>query len=158
MVGFFIKLPLYGLHTWLPKAHVEAPSVGSALLAGLLLKLGGFGILRFVSLCVEHTSILKIVVTVSFIGLLMVGVLCYRLMDLKVLIAYSSVVHMRLIGGVCLIPREFSYLGVVLVMVGHGFISAGLFLKLDLYYSAVGSRKLLLTSGFFLNMGLGAFV
>jgi len=97
MVGFLIKLPIYGFHLWLPKAHVEAPVAGSMLLAALLLKLGGYGLIRIMGILQGRVE--RYIVPFCFIGSLVTRVICFRQADLKALIAYSSVGHMRLVAG-----------------------------------------------------------
>lgn len=101
LLVFVVKLPLFGFHLWLPKAHVEAPVAGSIILAGVLLKLGGYGLYRFLSIISTYGNFSFIFFSyffyVSLFGSLLVSFFCLRQIDLKTLIAYSSVVHMRVI-------------------------------------------------------------
>nr|YP_009922590.1 NADH dehydrogenase subunit 4 [Graffilla buccinicola]QNA49625.1 NADH dehydrogenase subunit 4 [Graffilla buccinicola] len=141
MLAFLVKLPLYGVHLWLPKAHVEAPTLVSVILAAVLLKTGVYGIFRFYEFGVPTPMV--------FWGWVMWGLVCgswvcFRSVDYKVLVAYSSVVHMGLflcvgVGGVL---GEVGVLGAVLISLGHGFASAGLFFFVEKYYQVVGFRGL----------------
>ena len=97
ILGFLVKLPVYGFHLWLPKAHVEAPVAGSMLLAALLLKLGGYGLIRISRVLECQHSVFF--VGFCFWGSLVTRIICLRQSDLKALIAYSSVGHMRLVAG-----------------------------------------------------------
>lgn len=93
--AFLVKLPMFLVHLWLPRAHVEAPVAGSMILAGVLLKLGGYGILRLSSVSFLLIKFLgQIFIVISLLGMVVVGLMCIRLNDLKILVAYSSVAHM----------------------------------------------------------------
>ena len=101
IIAFLVKMPVYGFHLWLPKAHVEAPVAGSMILAAILLKLGGYGLLRVVNLF--STTTLAFTSTILVIlcswGALVTRIICTRQTDLKALIAYSSVGHMRIVAA-----------------------------------------------------------
>jgi NADH-ubiquinone oxidoreductase chain 4 len=99
--AFLVRIPMFLVHLWLPRAHVEAPISGSIILAGVLLKLGGYGLLRVFSILMDFFKWSFIWISVSLIGGLVVSLICIRQTDLKPLIAYSSVAHMGIvIGGI----------------------------------------------------------
>nr|BCD55501.1 NADH dehydrogenase subunit 4 [Scolopax mira] len=148
LMAFMVKAPLYGLHLWLPKAHVEAPIAGSMLLAALLLKLGGYGIMRLTMFMGPLLNNLHYpFLTLALWGALMTSSICLRQADLKSLIAYSSVSHMGLVIAACMIQTHWSFSGAMILMISHGLTSSMLFCLANTNYERTHSRILLLTRG-----------
>nr|YP_010000517.1 NADH dehydrogenase subunit 4 [Erpornis zantholeuca]QOD96403.1 NADH dehydrogenase subunit 4 [Erpornis zantholeuca] len=148
LLAFMVKAPLYGLHLWLPKAHVEAPIAGSMLLAALLLKLGGYGIMRVTVLVSPSLNNLHYpFITLALWGALMTSAICLRQIDLKALIAYSSVSHMGLVVAATMIQTQWAFSGAMILMISHGLTSSMLFCLANTNYERTHSRILLLTRG-----------
>nr|YP_002364477.1 NADH dehydrogenase subunit 4 [Todiramphus sanctus vagans]ABY82551.1 NADH dehydrogenase subunit 4 [Todiramphus sanctus vagans] len=148
LTAFMVKAPLYGLHLWLPKAHVEAPIAGSMLLAALLLKLGGYGIMRITILTPPPSDYLYYpFITMALWGALMTSSICLRQTDLKSLIAYSSVSHMGLVIAATMIQTHWAFAGAMILMISHGLTSSMLFCLANTNYERMHSRILMLTRG-----------
>nr|YP_010516620.1 NADH dehydrogenase subunit 4 [Spinibdella lignicola]UXN44121.1 NADH dehydrogenase subunit 4 [Spinibdella lignicola] len=154
---FFVKLPIFYVHLWLPKAHVEAPLIGSMILAGLLLKLGGYGMYRYYNIfCVNYMySYLFIVFYMWYIFI--IGIECLRQIDLKILIAYSSVVHMGLVVLTLTVYNSFSLKGSLMVMFSHGFCSSMMFFFANVGYDRFMSRSIVMNSGMMMLGGIFAY-
>nr|URX53689.1 NADH dehydrogenase subunit 4 [Bifiditermes nr. madagascariensis] len=145
--AFLVKMPMFLVHLWLPKAHVEAPVSGSMILAGVLLKLGGYGLLRVMPLLVNFFSFGFIWISVSLVGGVLVSLICMRQTDLKSLIAYSSVAHMGIVIGGIMTMNYWGYCGSFTLMIAHGLCSSGLFCLANISYERLGSRSLLVGRG-----------
>nr|YP_010181531.1 NADH dehydrogenase subunit 4 [Eurycantha calcarata]QVD43192.1 NADH dehydrogenase subunit 4 [Eurycantha calcarata] len=146
--SFLVKMPMFMVHLWLPKAHVEAPVSGSMILAGVLLKLGGYGLFRVFSMLVFSGFIYNYIwVSISLLGGLYISMVCIRQSDLKSLIAYSSVVHMGLVLSGIMTFNFWGMIGAYFLMLAHGLCSSGLFCLSNIAYDRLGSRSLLIIKG-----------
>nr|YP_001491418.1 NADH dehydrogenase subunit 4 [Diodon holocanthus]BAF51942.1 NADH dehydrogenase subunit 4 [Diodon holocanthus] len=148
VIAFLVKMPLYGVHLWLPKAHVEAPIAGSMILAAVLLKLGGYGMMRILTILDPLTKELSYpFIILALWGIIMTGSICLRQTDLKSLIAYSSVSHMGLVVGGILIQTPWGFTGALILMIAHGLTSSALFCLANTNYERTHSRTMILARG-----------
>nr|WNH20980.1 NADH dehydrogenase subunit 4 [Gymnothorax zonipectis] len=148
LIAFLVKMPLYGVHLWLPKAHVEAPIAGSMVLAAVLLKLGGYGMMRVMTILTPLTKELAYpFIVLALWGIIMTGSICMRQTDLKSMIAYSSVSHMGLVAAGIMIQTPWGFTGAIILMIAHGLVSSALFCMANTNYERTHSRTLLLARG-----------
>nr|YP_009344762.1 NADH dehydrogenase subunit 4 [Retroculus lapidifer]ALR68999.1 NADH dehydrogenase subunit 4 [Retroculus lapidifer] len=148
LLAFLVKMPLYGAHLWLPKAHVEAPIAGSMVLAAVLLKLGGYGMLRMMPVLEPLTKELSYpFIVLALWGVIMTGSICLRQTDLKSLIAYSSVSHMGLVAAGILVQTPWGLTGALILMIAHGLTSSALFCLANTNYERTHSRTMILARG-----------
>lgn len=148
-VALAVKVPMFPMHIWLPEAHVEAPTPGSVLLAGILLKMGGYGYIKFLfSVFPDVCRDLKMyVVVLALLGIIYPTVTTIRQVDLKKIVAYSSVSHMNYVVVGIAIGTLSSLEGAVLTMIGHGFVSSALFICVGALYERHGTRVISYYSG-----------
>nr|WOW98952.1 NADH dehydrogenase subunit 4 [Borysthenes sp. 1 WQW-2023a] len=146
--GFLVSFPMFFFHLWLPSAHVEAPVSGSMILAGVMLSLGGFGLIRFMGFIeLFLVNFGFVFVVLSLMGSFYISMFCLVQGDLKVLVAYSSVSHMGLVICGLLILSSWGSLGSFMLMISHGLVSSGLFYYVGCLYDRFGTRSVFILSG-----------
>lgn len=153
LVGFIVKLPITGVHIWLPKAHVEAPVVGSIFLAAILLKLGGWGVVLFEQF-LDYRKVSSLMASLSFIGLIWISLICVQRVDSKVLIAFSSVSHISLVLVAAARGTLLSLQCGLRVLISHGFSSSVGFLIVFLFYLRQNRRRLVIIKTLLSSSGL----
>ena len=158
--SFAVKIPMWPFHTWLPDAHVEAPTAGSVILAGVLLKMGGYGFIRFsLGMLPEATEFfIPLIMTLSIVAIVYTSLVALAQTDIKKLIAYSSVAHMGIVTiGIFLVNQQ-GLEGAMMQMISHGLVSAALFLCVGVIYDRMHTREIEFYGGLVQRMPLYATV
>jgi NADH-quinone oxidoreductase subunit M len=143
-MAFSVKVPMFPVHTWLPDAHVEAPTGGSVVLAAIMLKVGAYGFIRFSMPIAPDAShyLAPVMITLSLIAVVYIGLVALTQSDMKKLIAYSSISHMGFVTLGFFIFNAYGMEGALLQMISHGFVAGALFLCIGVLYDRVHSRQI----------------
>jgi NADH-quinone oxidoreductase subunit M len=144
LMAFAVKVPMWPVHTWLPDAHVEAPTGGSVVLAAIMLKLGAYGFLRFSLPIAPDAShyMAPFIITISLIAVIYIGLVALVQADMKKLVAYSSIAHMGFVTLGFFIFNDMGVQGGIVQMISHGFISGAMFLCIGVLYDRMHSRQI----------------
>jgi NADH-quinone oxidoreductase subunit M len=158
--SFAVKVPMWPVHTWLPDAHVEAPTAGSVILAGILLKLGGYGFLRFSLPMFPLAShyFTPLIFTLSAIAVIYTSLVALAQTDMKKLVAYSSIAHMGFVTMATFAATSEAVQGAVIQMLSHGLVSAALFLCVGVLYDRLHTHEIARFGGLVQRMPAYAFV
>ena len=154
LASFAVKLPMWPVHTWLPDAHVQAPTAGSVILAGVLLKLGGYGFIRFSLPMFPQGSAewIPLMFVLSGVAVVYTSLVALVQTDMKKLIAYSSVAHMAFVSFGLFAMNRQGIEGAMMVMLGHGLVSGALFLCVGVIYDRLHTREIARYGGLSDNM------
>ena len=154
-----VKVPIFPFHIWLPEAHVEAPTVGSVILASLILKLGTYGFVRILLPLFAYSSkfLAPLVNSLCFLGVIYCSFIAIRQVDFKKIIAYSSIVHMNFIIIGLFSFNYISFIGSIYMMVAHGITSSALFFLAGILYDRFKSRIVFYYSGLVFTMPIYSF-
>jgi len=147
IMAFLVKMPIFLFHLWLPKAHVEAPVAGSMVLAGILLKLGGYGLIRVLPVIKFIGLFRTLWIRVGLVGGYITRMVCLRQVDIKSLVAYSSVGHMGIVIGGLFRGNFLGYQGAYRLIIAHGLCSSGLFCAVNILYERRSRRSLVIRKG-----------
>src|SRR5512137_3170469 len=144
LIAFAVKVPMWPVHTWLPDAHVEAPTGGSVVLAAIMLKLGAYGFLRFSLPIAPDAShyLAPLMITLSLVAVVYVGFVALVQTDMKKLVAYSSIAHMGFVTLGLFIFNRIGLEGAIVQMISHGFVSGAMFLCIGVMYDRMHSRSI----------------
>lgn len=144
LLAFAVKIPMWPVHTWLPDAHVEAPTGGSVVLAAIMLKLGAYAFLRFSLPIAPDASheLAGLMITLSLVAVIYIGLVALVQHDMKKLVAYSSIAHMGFVTLGFFIFNELGMQGAVMQMISHGFVSGAMFLCIGVLYDRLHSREI----------------
>ena len=144
LMAFAVKVPMWPVHTWLPDAHVEAPTGGSVVLAAIMLKLGGYGFLRFSLPITPDASqyLAPLVISLSLVAVIYIGLVAMVQTDMKKLVAYSSIAHMGFVTLGCFLFNDMGAQGAIMQMISHGFVSGAMFLCIGVLYDRMHTRQI----------------
>jgi len=148
ITAFLVKIPIYTVHLWLPKAHVEAPVAGSIILAAILLKLGRYGIIR-ISLVFPfiNLNLLTPITIISLLGTIISRIICIRQQDIKALIAYASIRHIGLLIAAIISSSFWGWQGTLAIIIAHGICRSAIFSRINIIYEISASRRLYIIKG-----------